>query len=94
MRRGAPGVEVAHVYLERPDVPATVAYAASEATALQERLVTVASGVLDGRWPVTDRPHRALCGDCPARRQLCSHPETVTLRESPAPPVTDAGTSS
>jgi ATP-dependent exoDNAse (exonuclease V) beta subunit len=93
LRGGAPEVEVAHVYLERPDAPATVTYTAADATALAERLVTVAAGALDERWPVTDRPHRALCGDCPARRRLCSHPETVTLRESPVPAVPDTGAS-
>ena len=37
-------------------------------------------GVLAERWPVADRPHRELCGECPARAGLCSWPEELTLR--------------
>ena len=36
-------------------------------------------------YPVTDTPHRELCGDCPGRAALCSHPQSVTLRPPPAP---------
>ena len=32
-----------------------------------------------------DTPHRELCGDCPGRHALCSHPQSVTLRPPPAP---------
>ena len=73
------------MFLERPDAPALAVFTAADAPLLHERLVGVAAGVVDGRWPVTDRPHRALCGDCPARRALCSHPEALTLREEAEP---------
>jgi hypothetical protein len=89
LRDGAPAVEVAHVFLEQPESPAAVRYTQADAAALHEELVGVASGVLTESWPVTDRPHRGLCGDCPARPALCSHPEDVTLRESPPPQAGD-----
>jgi ATP-dependent helicase/nuclease subunit A len=46
---------------------------------LAEQVVSLAQGVLDERYPVTPAPHRDLCGDCPGRRALCSHPESRTL---------------
>jgi ATP-dependent helicase/nuclease subunit A len=41
----------------------------------------LARGVLAEEYPVTGRPHRDLCGDCPGRRTLCSHDEAMTLRD-------------
>jgi len=37
--------------------------------------------VLAEEYPVTERPHRDLCGDCPGRRALCSYDESMTLRD-------------
>ena len=54
-------------------------FTAADAPALAERVVSLARGVLDGRYPVTERPHRDLCGDCPGRRALCSYSEERTL---------------
>ena len=54
-------------------------FTASEVPALAERVVSLAQGVLDERYPVTDTPHRELCADCPGRRAMCSHPEERTL---------------
>jgi ATP-dependent helicase/nuclease subunit A len=71
------------VFLERPAEPAAAVFTQADAAMLHERLLQVAGGVLDERWPVTHAPHRGLCGDCPARRALCSHPESLTLREAP-----------
>jgi len=85
LRGGAPRVEVAHLVLERPDAPAVVAYDAADAPALAERLAAVAADLLAERYPVAAEPHRELCGDCPGRPALCSWPETMTLRERPAP---------
>ena len=34
--------------------------------------------------PVTDTPHRELCGTCPGRTQLCSYSQEETLRPPPA----------
>jgi ATP-dependent exoDNAse (exonuclease V) beta subunit len=80
LRDGAPRVEVAHCYLERPDAPATAGYSETEALALTEQLVGLAGGLLAGDFAPTDTPHRELCGSCPGRRALCSHPESLTLR--------------
>ena len=80
LRSGAPSVEVAHCYLERPDQPATAVYRAADATGLSEALVALAGGLLAGDFAPTPQPHRELCGTCPGRRALCSHPEAVTLR--------------
>jgi ATP-dependent exoDNAse (exonuclease V) beta subunit len=80
LRDGAPRVEVAHCFLERAHAVASATYEPADAPALADRLSRLAAGVLAEAWPVTDRPHRELCGDCPGRRSLCSWPESVTLR--------------
>jgi ATP-dependent exoDNAse (exonuclease V) beta subunit len=79
LRHGAPRVEVAYIFLERPAEPVTRTFTAADAPELGERLLGLARGVLDEHWPVTDTPHRDLCADCPGRRALCSWPESVTL---------------
>jgi len=84
LRDGAPEVEVAYAFLERPDAPVTETFTVRDVPALAERLTNLAGGVLEGRHPVAAEPHRALCGDCPGRATLCSWPESMTLRE-PAP---------
>ena len=84
LRDGAPTVEVAYAFLERPDAPVTATFVARDVPALAERLTQLAEGVLEGRHPVAAEPHRALCGDCPGRKTLCSWPEEMTLREPAA----------
>ena len=85
LRDGAPRAEVAYCFLERPGEPVTRAFVAAEEQALAERLAGVAGGVLEGRYPVAETPHRDLCGDCPGRAALCSWGEDMTLREPPVP---------
>jgi ATP-dependent helicase/nuclease subunit A len=85
LRHGAPRVEVAYILLERPAEPVSHTFTAADAPALGERLLGLARGILDEQWPVTDTPHRDLCGDCPGRRALCSWPESATLAVSPPP---------
>ena len=80
LQEGGARVEVAHCLLERPQDPATATYDQSDAPALADALLRLASGVLAERWPVADRPHRELCGDCPGRSALCSWPQELTLR--------------
>jgi ATP-dependent exoDNAse (exonuclease V) beta subunit len=84
LREGAPTVEVAYCFLERPEVAVAARYAQRDVPALAERLTQLAEGVLAGDHPVTPDPHRALCGDCPGRASLCSWPEEMTLRERAA----------
>ncbi len=81
LRDGAPRVEVAHCYLERPDAPATAVYGPGDTRTLAEELARRAGGLLGGDFTPTPQPHRELCGSCPGRRALCSHPEAMTLRE-------------
>ena len=84
LRDGAPAVEVAYAFLERPDAPVSATFTARDVPALAERLTNLAEGVLQGAHPVAAEPHRALCGDCPGRATLCSWPESMTLREPTA----------
>jgi ATP-dependent helicase/nuclease subunit A len=81
LREGAPSVEVAYAFLERPDAPVSATFTTRDIPALAERITRLAEGVLEARYPVAAEPHRALCGDCPGRETLCSWPETMTLRE-------------
>ena len=82
LRDGAPRVEVAYCFLERPAEPVTLAFSAADEPALAERLAGLARGVLEARYEVTETPHRDLCGDCPGRTALCSWGEEMTLRET------------
>ena len=91
LRDGAPRVEVAHCFLERAGEPATATFTAADAPALAAALLELAGGVLAEEWPVTRRPHRELCGDCPGRASLCSWPEAATLRPYDGSAATLAG---
>jgi ATP-dependent helicase/nuclease subunit A len=82
LREGAPAVEVAYCFLERPDVAVGARFTPRDIPELAERLTRLAEGVLAAEYPVTPTPHRALCGDCPGRAALCSWPEEMTLREA------------
>ncbi len=82
LRDGAPHVDVAYCFLERPADPVVRRFTPADAAALEERVVQLARGILEERYSVTDAPHRELCGDCPGRRALCSHPEERTLQSS------------
>ena len=79
LRDGAPRVDVAYCFLERPGEPVVRSFTAADADALAEQVVSLARGVLDERYEVTERPHRELCADCPGRRALCSWSEERTL---------------
>ncbi len=85
LRDGAPKTEVVHLLLERPGEPVTVTYDHTQAPELAARLQSLATGILEHRYPVTQHPHRDLCAECPGRAALCSHPESLTLRPAPSP---------
>ena len=51
LRAGAPAVEVAHVFLERPDEPAVARYAAGDAAALEGELQADARAAAGRRLP-------------------------------------------
>ena len=85
LRAGAPRVDVAYCLLERPDEPVTTSYVAGDAPELANALQQLARGVIEHEFAPTATPHRELCGDCPGRAALCSHPQSLTLRPPPAP---------
>ena len=79
LRSGAPAVEVAYVFLERPDEPVAQRFSQGDAPGLERQLLDLAAGVTGGRFEPTDAPHRELCADCPGREALCSWEEDRTL---------------
>jgi ATP-dependent helicase/nuclease subunit A len=80
LRAGAEVVEVAHCFLERPDVPAVALYDAADTESLERELLHLAQGVVEGRFEPSPEPHFALCADCPGRAALCVHEPELTLR--------------
>jgi ATP-dependent exoDNAse (exonuclease V) beta subunit len=81
LRAGAPAVEVAHVFLERPGEPAVARYTSADADALDTELRAHAAPLLAGEYPVAAVPHRGLCATCPGRAGMCSYPPELTDRE-------------
>ncbi|HEY1356725.1 MAG TPA: UvrD-helicase domain-containing protein [Thermoleophilaceae bacterium] len=79
LRSGAERVEVAYVFLERPDAPVVSLFEAGDADRLERELLELARGVVEGRFVPTDEPHLELCRDCPARPALCTWDEKRTL---------------
>jgi ATP-dependent helicase/nuclease subunit A len=92
LRSGAPRVEVAYCFLERPDEPVTATYEKSDEPGLERRLLGLAAGVMSGGFEPTDMPHRELCVHCPGQPALCSWPPERTLAPRDAVPTpSDAG---
>jgi len=81
LRSGAPSAEVVHVFLERPAEPVSAVYAAADLPRLEQELLGLAEGVIEGRFEPTAEPHRELCATCPGRAALCSWDESRTLAE-------------
>ena len=81
LRAGAPAVEVAHLFLERPAEPAVARYEQADAETLDAELRVAAAALLAGEYPVAAVPHRGLCATCPGRAGLCSYPPELTDRE-------------
>jgi ATP-dependent helicase/nuclease subunit A len=88
--RGAP-VETGYVFLEQPEAPARESFGEAELEAARGRVEAVLERLAAGRFEVTDRPHRALCADCPARERLCSHDAAAQMRDEPDPPIEPSG---
>ncbi|HEX3278477.1 MAG TPA: UvrD-helicase domain-containing protein [Thermoleophilaceae bacterium] len=80
LRAGYPRVEVVHCFLERPDTPASETFEAADAAPLEEELLRLAGGVVEGRFEPTAEAHWELCSDCPGRAALCSWDEQRTLQ--------------
>jgi ATP-dependent exoDNAse (exonuclease V) beta subunit len=86
LRDGAPRVDVAYAFLERPGEPQVTRYEAEDADGLTAELLDLASGALSGRFEVTQEPSRDVCAGCPGRRALCPHGLELTGRApEPAP---------
>jgi ATP-dependent helicase/nuclease subunit A len=88
--RGAP-VETAYVFLERPDEPVRESFDEAGLDAARGRVQGLLERLAAGRFEVTDRPHKALCADCPARERLCSHDTAAQMRADPDPPIEPSG---
>jgi ATP-dependent helicase/nuclease subunit A len=73
---GAEEVEVAYVFLDRPDEPAISLLGPEEMAAARGRLEDRIARIARGEFPVAPPERRdwALCRGCPALRGLCSGP--------------------
>jgi ATP-dependent helicase/nuclease subunit A len=80
LRAGAVEVEVAHVFLERPDRPATATFARAEMGRLERELKDLADAIALREFTVTEHPGRAICPGCPAEGSLCPWPLEMTRR--------------
>jgi len=75
--REAPEVEVAYVFLERPDEPVLELLDREAIQLGHERLATTIGRIAAGEFPVAAVERRSwdLCGGCPALGRLCSGPD-------------------
>ncbi|HVO54092.1 MAG TPA: UvrD-helicase domain-containing protein [Solirubrobacterales bacterium] len=73
---GAPEVEVAYVFLERPADPVLTTLEHMQMTAARQHLETTIRRIGKGDFPVAGESHRNwdLCRGCPALGNLCSGP--------------------
>jgi ATP-dependent helicase/nuclease subunit A len=73
---GADEVEVAYVFLERPEQPVVSRLGAVEMAADRDRLNAAIERIGHGEFPVAPESERdwALCRGCPALGRLCSGP--------------------
>jgi CRISPR/Cas system-associated exonuclease Cas4 (RecB family) len=74
-----PEVEVAYVFLERPDEPVLTTVGPAEMVAAREALEMAIAQISRGEFPVAPPEQRdwSLCRGCPALRGLCSGPGSV-----------------
>ena len=86
LRDGAPTVEIAHWFLERPQEWASARYTAAEQPQLEERLRERIEHAAERAFAVAENPHRGLCATCPGRAELCSWSDSETLAERPGRP--------
>jgi ATP-dependent exoDNAse (exonuclease V) beta subunit len=75
----APKVEVAYVFLERPDEPVLTTIGPAEMVAARLELEEAIAQIGRGEFPVAPPAERSwdLCRGCPALRGLCSGPESA-----------------
>jgi ATP-dependent exoDNAse (exonuclease V) beta subunit len=75
----APEVEVAYVFLERPDEPVLTTVGPAEMVAARLELEDAIAQIGRGEFPVAPPEERSwdLCRGCPALKGLCSGPEVA-----------------
>jgi hypothetical protein len=83
LRSGAESVEVVYLFLERPEESVSSVFTSADVASLESQLGRLTERVLRREFPVSDAPHRGLCGGCPAEGGLCSWPLEMTRREAP-----------
>ncbi|HWO84389.1 MAG TPA: UvrD-helicase domain-containing protein [Solirubrobacterales bacterium] len=76
---GASEVEVAYLFLERPDEPALTTLGVAEMATARQGLEEAIAQISRGEFPVAPPEERdwSLCRGCPALRGLCRGPETA-----------------
>jgi ATP-dependent helicase/nuclease subunit A len=79
LRDGATEVEVLHVFLERPENPATATYRPQDLSRLTAELQQRADAILARDFRVAPDPKPRICDGCPGRGSLCSWPLEATL---------------
>jgi ATP-dependent helicase/nuclease subunit A len=72
-----PEVEVAYVFLERPDEPVLTVLGPTEMATARDQLAATISSISSGSFPVAPPEQRSwdLCRGCPALGRLCSGPD-------------------
>jgi hypothetical protein len=71
------------LFLEAPGEPVIASFSQEHREQLEARLQAMTAGVVARDFAVTDQPHRAVCGGCPAEGGLCSWPLDATRRDAP-----------
>jgi ATP-dependent exoDNAse (exonuclease V) beta subunit len=77
---GAPRVDVAYCFLERPAEPVVSSHDRQDIAVLLAEVQDRAAGLRRGDFPVAANPHRDLCLTCPGRGGLCSWPQERVLQ--------------
>lgn len=77
------GVRTAYVFLDSADGLVERFYDAAACARARTELEALVADIRSQRFEVSPEPNRGLCGDCPARERLCSHPRELTLRDGP-----------
>jgi ATP-dependent exoDNAse (exonuclease V) beta subunit len=85
---GVEEVEVAYVFLERPEDPAVTLLDREEMSEARARLEDRITRIGRGEFPVAPQARRdwSLCRGCPALRGLCSGPRAVATDGEPIEP--------
>ncbi|HYM64789.1 MAG TPA: PD-(D/E)XK nuclease family protein, partial [Gaiellaceae bacterium] len=74
-RAGADEVEVAYVFLERPDEPVVSTFERSEIPALEAELTAAIDRIQEGQFRPT--PSEFVCPGCPALDVVCAGPRLL-----------------